>query len=265
MNVEEGTPCGGRQGVVSYTLSPETIEALKTPTFDVWQWAPNEMLSCLEYMYHGLGLVRDFNINPITLKRWLLNVQENYKDNPFHNFRHSFSVTQMMHGLVYLCELQGMRELILATDMERHKDIMSDFSQCVEVFNFTNPEHVRLLEQILIKCCDTSNEVRPLQVSDPWVDCLLQEYFMQGDREKAEGLPVTPFMDRARVSKPHTQIIFITSILVPMVESLSKLFPQLDDVLLSPLKATRDEYQLWNEERNQLEPLPGTPVIQISI
>ncbi|XP_032876358.1 high affinity cGMP-specific 3',5'-cyclic phosphodiesterase 9A-like [Amblyraja radiata] len=88
---------------------------------------------------------------------------------------------------------------------------------------------------------------------------------MQGDREKAEGLPVTPFMDRARVSKPQTQIIFITSILVPMVESLSKLFPQLDDVLLSPLRATRDEYQLWDEERNRLEPFPETPVIQISI
>lgn len=30
------------------------------------------MLSCLEHMYHDLGLVRDFNINPITLRRWLV-------------------------------------------------------------------------------------------------------------------------------------------------------------------------------------------------
>ncbi|TNN22906.1 High affinity cGMP-specific 3',5'-cyclic phosphodiesterase 9A [Liparis tanakae] len=30
------------------------------------------MLSCLEHMYHDLGLVTEFNINPITLKRWLV-------------------------------------------------------------------------------------------------------------------------------------------------------------------------------------------------
>lgn len=55
-----------------YLLSPETIEALRKPTFDVWLWEPNEMLSCLEHMYHDLGLVRDFSINPITLRRWLV-------------------------------------------------------------------------------------------------------------------------------------------------------------------------------------------------
>ena len=32
-------------------------------------------------------------------------VQENYRNNPFHNFRHCFCVTQMMYGLVHLCQL----------------------------------------------------------------------------------------------------------------------------------------------------------------
>lgn len=32
---------------------------------------------------------------------------------------------------------------------------------------------------VLIKCCDISNEVRPMEVSEPWVDCLLEEYFNQ--------------------------------------------------------------------------------------
>lgn len=30
------------------------------------------MLSLLEHMYHELDLVKEFNINPITLKRWLV-------------------------------------------------------------------------------------------------------------------------------------------------------------------------------------------------
>ncbi|KAG8507171.1 High affinity cGMP-specific 3',5'-cyclic phosphodiesterase 9A [Galemys pyrenaicus] len=155
-----------------YLLSPETVEALRKPTFDVWLWEPNEMLSCLEHMYHDLGLVRAFSINPITLKRWLVRlctprccvcglwgcareyvavctsewvqvrlctprccvcglcgcareyvavctsecvqvrlcatlcVQENYRSNPFHNFRHCFCVTQMMYSMIWLCGLQ---------------------------------------------------------------------------------------------------------------------------------------------------------------
>ena len=32
---------------------------------------------------------------------------------------------------------------------------------------------------ILLKVADISNEVRPLEVADPWVECLLQEFFNQ--------------------------------------------------------------------------------------
>lgn len=32
---------------------------------------------------------------------------------------------------------------------------------------------------ILIKMADISNEVRPMEVSDMWLECLLQEYFKQ--------------------------------------------------------------------------------------
>jgi high affinity cGMP-specific 3',5'-cyclic phosphodiesterase 9 len=95
---------------------------------------PFQMLSLLEHMFHELGLVAEFNINPITLKRFFVSiikvlvhnhvqnmniltahhfnisflqlcVQENYRNNPFHNFRHCFCVTQMMYGMIHLCHL----------------------------------------------------------------------------------------------------------------------------------------------------------------
>ena len=266
-----------------YTLSQETIDYLKQPTFDIWHWEPNEMLSLLEHMYHEMGLVAHFNINPITLKRWLLCVQENYRNNPFHNFRHCFCVSQMMYGMIHLCELwqymdkeelgimltacvchdldhpgynntyqinartelavryndisplenhhcavafqifsnpdtnifsnvdsatfkrirQGMIMLILATDMARHSEILEAFRSKVDDFDFTTDDNINTLKMVLIKCCDISNEVRPFEVSEPWVDCLLEEYFNQSDREKSEGLPVAPFMDREKVTKPN--------------------------------------------------------------
>ncbi len=75
---------------------------------------------------------------------------------------------------------------------------------------------------ILIKCCDISNEVRPFEVSAPWVDLLLEEYFMQSDREKREGLPVANYMDREKVTKTNAQVDFIECVLMPMFETLMK-------------------------------------------
>ncbi|XP_078283129.1 high affinity cGMP-specific 3',5'-cyclic phosphodiesterase 9A-like isoform X4 [Rhinoraja longicauda] len=283
-----------------YTLSQETIEALKKPTFDVWHWEYNEMLSCLEYMFHDLGLVEEFNMNPIILKRWLLSIQENYRNNPFHNFRHCFCVTQMMYGMIHLCELhervtptdlvilmtgaichdldhpgynnayqinartelavryndisplenhhcavafqilsqpecnifanvdpdvfkrirQGIITLILATDMARHGEILDTFKPKVDNFDFSNEEHKISLKMLLIKCCDISNEVRPTEVADPWVDCLLEEYFTQ-------------------------------------------LFPQIEEATVQPLRDSRDRYEelkqvddAMNELRKKSENTP---------
>uniref|UniRef100_A0A4X2M9W6 Phosphodiesterase n=1 Tax=Vombatus ursinus TaxID=29139 RepID=A0A4X2M9W6_VOMUR len=282
-----------------------------------------QMLSCLEHMYHDLGLVKDFNINPITLKRWLLCIHDNYRNNPFHNFRHCFCVTQMMYCMISLCFLQekfsqmdilvlmtaaichdldhpgynntyqinartelairyndisplenhhcavafqiisqpecnifsnvttedfkkirqGIITLILATDMARHAEILDSFKEKMENFDYTNEEHMIYLKMILIKCCDISNEVRPMEVAEPWVDCLLEEYFMQSDREKSEGLPVAPFMDRDKVTKPTAQIGFIKFVLIPMFETVTKLFPMVEELMLQPLWESKNRYE----------------------
>ena len=75
---------------------------------------------------------------------------------------------------------------------------------------------------MLIKCCDVSNEVRPKEMSEPWVDCLLQEYFKQSELEKKKGLPVAPFMDKDKVTKPKAQIGFIKFVLIPMFQLMKE-------------------------------------------
>lgn len=42
-------------------------------------------------------------------------------------------------------------------------------------------------------------------MADKWVDNLLEEFFTQSDKEKLEGLPTAPFMDREKVTKPSAQ------------------------------------------------------------
>lgn len=46
----------------------------------------------------------------------------------------------------------------------------------------------------------------------------------QSDREKSEGLPVAPFMDRDKVTKPTAQIGFIKFVLIPMFETVMKVW-----------------------------------------
>ena len=66
-----------------------------------------------------------------------------------------------------------------------------------------------------------------MEISEPWLDCLLEEYFMQSDREKVEGLPVAAFMDREKVTKPSAQVGFIKFVLIPLFETVAKVIDQI--------------------------------------
>lgn len=80
---------------------------------------------------------------------------------------------------------------------------------------------------VLIKVSDISNEARPMDIAEQWLDRLLQEFFKQSDAEKLEGLPVTPFMDREKITKPSSQCSFIGFVLLPLFEALGELFVEL--------------------------------------
>lgn len=307
------------------------MELLKKPTFNIWNWEPNEMLSLLEHMYHELGLVEEFNMNPLVLRQWLRKVQSKYRNNPFHNFRHCFCVTQMMYGMIHVCNLNhrmdrrdlgilltacvchdldhpgfnnsyqvkartelalryndisplenhhcavafnilaipecnifanvpessyaeirsGIIKLIMATDMAHHEALLKRFRGQLDTFSFDSPEDKNLLQIMLIKCCDISNEVRPSVISEPWADCLLEEYFQQGDREKREGLPVDALMDRDKISKPQAQCGFIRFILIPLFESVAHLFPLLEEVMIRQLRDSLHRYEQMQEGQEE--------------
>ncbi|XP_063301614.1 high affinity cGMP-specific 3',5'-cyclic phosphodiesterase 9A-like isoform X2 [Pelobates fuscus] len=302
---------------------PESIrKALRTRTLNVWEIKPDQMLTYLEHMFYELDLVTQFKMEPEILKYFLRCVQNNYRDNPFHNFRHGFCVTQMMYCVIWACELQGcltaadtvslmvaslchdldhpglnnayqvnactelasrfqnksplenhhwavtsqilsqpqsnillhadtedvqqilksIKDLILATDMSHHSEILRTLQQ-TEILNLSNAEHVTMLKKSLIKFCDISNEARPADQADIWADALFEEYFIQSDREKAEDLPVTPYMDRDIVSKAESQSSFISFLIIPLCQTLGKILPQLNTLMMEPLSEAKQRYQ----------------------
>ncbi|KAJ9599178.1 hypothetical protein L9F63_010355, partial [Diploptera punctata] len=131
--------------------------------------------------------------------------------------------------------------------MARHNEILTQFKEITPTFNFNNKSHTNLLSMILIKVADISNEARPMDVAEPWLDRLLQEFFKQSDAEKLEGLPVTPFMDREKITKPSSQCSFIGFVLLPLFEALGDLFPELQSFIVQPVRDALDHYRRLNE------------------
>ncbi|CAH1395642.1 unnamed protein product [Nezara viridula] len=141
---------------------------------------------------------------------------------------------------------------ILATDMARHNEILSQFKDAmISGFDFNNRTHINLLCMVLIKVADISNEARPMDVAEPWLDRLLQEFFTQSDAEKEEGLPVTPFMDREKITKPSSQCSFIGFVLLPLFEALCDLLTELTAMMVDPVRSALEHYRRLNEAHHK--------------
>ncbi|XP_030381614.1 high affinity cGMP-specific 3',5'-cyclic phosphodiesterase 9A [Scaptodrosophila lebanonensis] len=146
---------------------------------------------------------------------------------------------------------EGIIRCILATDMARHNEILTQFKEVTPIFDYSNRAHINLLCMILIKVADISNEARPMDVAEPWLDRLLQEFFAQSAAEKSEGLPVTPFMDPDKVSKPGSQVRFIGLVLLPLFEALGELVPELTELIIIPVRIALEYYRRLNDAQTK--------------
>ena len=53
-----------------------------------------------------------------------------------------------------------------------------------------------LVMQLLLKCADLGNVVRPLEIADTWGKRIMEEFYQQGEKELTLGLPLTTFPNR---------------------------------------------------------------------
>ena len=59
---------------------------------------------------------------------------------------------------------------------------------------------------LVLHCCDISHPSKDWDLHSHWTKLLLDEFFLQGDKEKQLGLPVSPLCDRATTLVPQSQI-----------------------------------------------------------
>ncbi|OQR90122.1 adenylyl cyclase (ISS) [Achlya hypogyna] len=115
---------------------------------------------------------------------------------------------------------------ILNTDMARHDGLLKHVQSLVPTrhrkFDVADTHE---LCAFLLHCADLSNAAKPWKTAERWASLITQEFFEQGQAEKARGMPVSPNCDAMTTMVPELQIKFINFAVLPCFTVLQALFP----------------------------------------
>ena len=148
----------------------------------------------------------------------------------------------------------GVIALILATDLSKQHSILTRIKseiidENISIRQAVSAESVDkklLLMQLLMKAADVSVEVRPYENSKRWVTMLYQEFISQNELEKRLKLPLTmPNVDHELtvVETARNQNEFINRVLLPVYETVEKLFGTDAHPLLSNIMRSLETYK----------------------
>ncbi|XP_008561769.1 PREDICTED: cAMP-specific 3',5'-cyclic phosphodiesterase 4C [Galeopterus variegatus] len=142
-------------------------------------------------------------------------------------------------------------DMVLATDMSKHMNLLADLKTMVETKKVASlgvllldnySDRIQVLQN-LVHCADLSNPTKPLSLYRQWTDRIMAEFFQQGDRERDSGLDVSPMCDKHTASVEKSQVGFIDYIAHPLWETWADLVhPDAQD-LLDTLEDNREWYQ----------------------
>ena len=206
-------------------------------------------LACICHDYKHPGVNSNFLINrgdPLAVRYNDRSVLESF------HVAESFAVIQSMNLLEHFSredqtELRKlMIDCVLATDMTGHFKHVSEFQSKVDIgFDFEKASDRMVIFQMCIKCADISNAARPQELNLNWTSRVMEEFFMQGDREKKEGLPISPLCGRHGTNIPKSQIGFMDFIVKPMFTAFCKFMPIFEEMCMPSLQKNR---KYWSDK-----------------
>ena len=122
-----------------------------------------------------------------------------------------------------------MIHMVLHTDMSKHFVSLKEFKLLAEK-NKSSPElwqpQVLPLLSHVLHTCDISAQAKTRELAVAWCERCMEEFFLQGDAEKEEGLPVSPLCDRDSTPVAASQVGFIQFVVLPQFQALALVLPQ---------------------------------------
>ncbi|XP_057189236.1 cAMP-specific 3',5'-cyclic phosphodiesterase 4C isoform X3 [Triplophysa rosa] len=142
-------------------------------------------------------------------------------------------------------------DMVLATDMSKHMNLLADLKTMVETKKVTSlgvllldnySDRIQVLQN-MVHCADLSNPTKPLELYRQWTDRIMVEFFTQGDRERDKGMEISPMCDKHNASIEKSQVGFIDYIVHPLWETWADLVHPDAQEILDTLEDNREWYQ----------------------
>ncbi|XP_021234401.1 cAMP-specific 3',5'-cyclic phosphodiesterase 4C isoform X6 [Numida meleagris] len=142
-------------------------------------------------------------------------------------------------------------DMVLATDMSKHMNLLADLKTMVETKKVTSlgvllldnySDRIQVLQN-MVHCADLSNPTKPLELYRQWTDRIMAEFFHQGDREREKGMEISPMCDKHTASVEKSQVGFIDFIAHPLWETWADLVHPDAQEILDTLEDNREWYQ----------------------
>eukprot|EP00002_Diphylleia_rotans_P040138 TRINITY_DN9462_c0_g1_i1.p1 TRINITY_DN9462_c0_g1~~TRINITY_DN9462_c0_g1_i1.p1 ORF type:complete len:1162 (+),score=253.04 TRINITY_DN9462_c0_g1_i1:407-3892(+) len=133
---------------------------------------------------------------------------------------------------------------ILGTDMAVHFAHMEKFSNMCKstTLDQITGDQRRFLIANVVHIADISNPSKNWDLCKVWSDFVLEEFLNQGDKEKENSFPISPFMDRDKVDQVKMSLGFIDFIVRPIFASLRDLLHGVMDEVMSNIDFNRNQW-----------------------
>jgi len=159
---------------------------------------------------------------------------------------------------------------ILATDMVHHGENISLIRSKIKAwqeeegqsrFNLlsgnekTKFDEQQLLLNYLIHMADLGHNCKKFEISQQWIKLLCEEFWIQGDKEKAKGLPISFMCDRDNIDVPASQVGFLKGFILSSFDCLVAMFPKLKYTI----ENAENNIKTWKKLQDEKRLLGWTP------
>ncbi|XP_015768337.1 PREDICTED: probable 3',5'-cyclic phosphodiesterase pde-5 [Acropora digitifera] len=164
------------------------------------------------------------------LRRFVLTVRKNYRDVPYHNWTHAFAVAHSMYLVIRsgnnrftALEALAMFFASLCHDLDHrgrtNSWMKNEQTPLAAVYSTSTMEHHHFNQTITI--------LQPWEIQLEIVKVIYQEFYAEGDLEKAQGKTPIAMKDRNTAHElPAHQVGFLVGICLPCYELLQKCIPE---------------------------------------
>ncbi|KAK5637888.1 hypothetical protein RI129_000191 [Pyrocoelia pectoralis] len=159
-----------------------------------------------------------------------------------HHFNQTVTILQQeghnifskLSSSEYKQVLSLIKHCILATDLALFFPNKAKLSKLIQEnsFSWNNQDHRLLIQAISMTASDLCASAKPWEVQVETVKVIFEEFYQQGDAERAAGLKPIPMMDRFQNDQQAaSQVGFLTGICSPCYTLLHSVIPETKPLL----------------------------------